>query len=135
MRCKCSGCGAAFAGLAAFEQHRVGALAHTGGRRSTRRCLVTPDEMRAAGLRQIVTPASRRNPAGATLWTLAERVQVTVAGQGAARHAVATYLGQTRGLWDVPETAPDVSYGFPAMTTASKSGRKRREGTPAGYNR
>lgn len=114
MRCKCSGCGAAFAGLAAHEKHRSGAFSHT-GRTSSRRCLSTPAEMAAAGLTRITAPASRRHPTGSVLWTLAERettpAQVTAPGRGAATASLATYSGYSvpiRGLWDdVSETRPE----------------------------
>jgi len=43
-QCRCTGCGERFNSIAAFDRHRIG----TGGER---RCM-TPDEMRAAGMRR-----------------------------------------------------------------------------------
>ena len=99
-RCLCSGCGARFAGVAAFEVHRVGSFAHI-GRKSSRRCLVTTAELGSAGLVQIAAKHSRRNPNGAVLWTLGNveaPAQVQVVGQGAPAVAFATLWGQTEGL-------------------------------------
>lgn len=95
-RCLCSSCGARFAGVAAFEVHRVGSYAHI-GRKSSRRCLVAPAELAAAGLVQIAVKASRRNPNGAVLWTVGDASappQVRVVGHSVPVATLATLWGQ-----------------------------------------
>lgn len=81
-RCECTGCGELFNSESAFDRHRVGDFAGTGGL-SSRRCLTEP-ELLAAGW--------SRNEAGA--WITRPFLAVTEADKQGSQGGGATYLAE-----------------------------------------